>query len=124
MKKIFSEFSKIISTLVAFTLAIWPSLVLAQTQVIPDSLPNGSASLPTSPATIVTFIFRTVIELAGGIFLVLLLFGGVTYMTSAGNEEGTEKGKKIMLNAFIGLIIILAAYAVGTFVLKALGYSF
>lgn len=84
---------------------------------IQDKVPTG----PSSIADLVAFIFTTVISLSGAIMLVMLLFGGVTYLTAGGNDENTAKAKKIMLNAVIGLIIVLASYGVGTWILDVVG---
>ena len=80
---------------------------------IQDKVPAG----PDSIAGLVGFIFTTVISLSGAIMLIMLLFGGVTYLTAGGNDENTAKAKKIMLNAIIGLIIVLASYGIGTWIL-------
>ena len=41
-------------------------------------------------------------------------------MTAGGAAEKVQKAGKIMANAAIGLIIVLAAYAITTFVLQQL----
>ncbi|MBI3261310.1 hypothetical protein HYZ64_03015 [Candidatus Berkelbacteria bacterium] len=66
----------------------------------------------------VNTIFNTVIAAAAAIFVILLLVGGVQYLGAAGNEESTAKAKKLLIDAVIGLIIVLAAWAVGRFVLS------
>ncbi len=50
--------------------------------------------------------------LAGVILLILLIFGGVTYIINAGSgdKEGVEKGKNALTMAILGFIIIFAAY--------------
>lgn len=66
-------------------------------------------------------IFNFVIVIAGIIFVVLFLVGGIQYLTSAGNEEASGKAKKLLVDAIIGLVIVLVAYAAGKFVLDQLG---
>ena len=41
-------------------------------------------------------------------------------MTAGGNEEQIKKARGWLINATIGLIIILAAYAISHFVIKSL----
>lgn len=72
-------------------------------------------------AQVVALIFNVIIQLSAAIFLVMLLFGGFTYLTAGANEESTEKAKKIMINSVVGLIIVTAAYGVGRWILNALG---
>lgn len=114
--------SRYLESALLFLGVFLPSLALAQAQIIPTSYP-GQPKVPATPATIVTLIFHIAIAIGGAIFLLMILFGGIQYLTSAGNEDGVDKAKKTMLNAGIGLVIILAAYAIGTFILKAVGFS-
>ncbi|MDA3802344.1 MAG: pilin [Patescibacteria group bacterium] len=44
------------------------------------------------------------------IFLVLVLYAGFQWMTSGGNEEKVGKSKKLLINAVIGLAIVLSAW--------------
>ncbi|MFY9484480.1 MAG: pilin [Patescibacteria group bacterium] len=79
-----------------------------------ENLPDRFQSL----AQIVATIFNIVIGISGSIFMVLLLIGGIQYMTAAGNEENTTKAKKLLVDAVIGLVLTLSAWAIGTFILR------
>jgi len=72
--------------------------------------------LPTS----VTNLFEFVLGIAGFIFVILFLVGGVQYLTAAGNEDATGKAKKLLVDAIIGLVIVLIAWAVSSYILQAL----
>ncbi len=52
----------------------------------------------------------------GIIFLALILFSGFQWMTAGGNPENVAKAKKRLINAVIGLIIILASWTISYFV--------
>ncbi|MEK9158386.1 MAG: hypothetical protein AAB673_00070, partial [Patescibacteria group bacterium] len=65
-------------------------------------------------------IIRAALGLLGIVALGLVIWGGVEYMTAEGNEEQITKAKKILLNAAIGLAIILSAFAITQFVLSKL----
>ena len=54
--------------------------------------------------------------------MLMLLIGGITYLVGSGNEEQTGKGKKMMIDAIIGIFIVLASWAIGTYILNAFGY--
>lgn len=102
----------------AFTLAL-ASPVLAQiTDVTPSSVAGGQFS--DLGASIQT-IFNFTILIVGIIFVILFLVGGVQYLTAAGNEEQTGKAKRLLVDAVVGLVIVLAAWAVGNFILGRLG---
>ncbi len=53
---------------------------------------------------------------AGGIAVLFLLVGGFQYIAARGNEEATEKAKKTITGAVIGIVIIIMAYAIVTIV--------
>ncbi|TSC93247.1 MAG: Uncharacterized protein CEN89_151 [Candidatus Berkelbacteria bacterium Licking1014_7] len=65
-------------------------------------------------------IFNIAISVSGVIFMIILLVGGIQYLTGAGNEEATGKAKKMMIDAAIGLLIVLSVWAIGTWVINAL----
>lgn len=74
----------------------------------------------TDPRVIVARIINVALGLIGIILVVLLIYAGFLYMTSAGEKEKIEKALAIIRNAIIGLIIILSAWAITTYVINAL----
>lgn len=73
--------------------------------------------LPTDAGKLVTTIIGWAIGLAGGIAFLLILFGGITIITSAGNPERMNQGKEIITSAIVGLLLIILS----VFILKILG---
>lgn len=69
---------------------------------------DGEFSLPEAIGKIIGAILAFV----GVLFLVLMIFGGYAWMTARGNEEQTTKAKSIIRNALIGIVVVLAAYAI------------
>ncbi len=57
-------------------------------------------------------LLRNAILLAGIIFFILIVFGGVTYIMNAGSgdKDGMEKGQNALTSAVLGLIIVFIAY--------------
>jgi len=45
----------------------------------------------------------------GILSVIMLVVGGVMYLSSAGSEDRIDQGKKIVTNAIIGIIISLSA---------------
>lgn len=56
------------------------------------------------------------LSFVGVIFMALIIYAGLLWMTSAGNEQNVTKAKALMVAAAIGLIIILGAYALTAFI--------
>lgn len=76
-------------------------------------------SFPFLIGKILTWVFGA----AGVIFVVLFVIGGIMYLTSAGNEEAATKAKKLLIDAVIGMIIIVSAWAAADWILKGIGGS-
>ncbi|GEM_PF-549505 len=60
--------------------------------------------------TLLGRIIMTVISFTGLIFLGLIIYSGVQWMTAGGNEEKVSEAKKRALNGVIGLAIALLAF--------------
>ena len=65
-------------------------------------------------------IIRIVIGFLGIVAVGLIMYAGWIWMTSEGSEEKIEQAKKILTNAVIGLIIILSAFAIVSFIVNSL----
>jgi len=72
---------------------------------------------------IVANIIKVFISLLGVIFLVLLVLAGYKWMMAGGNEDKVKEALSQIKTAIIGLAIILAAYAIATFVFNQLIFS-
>lgn len=56
----------------------------------------------------------------GTIFLVLALYGGFLWMTAQGNLDQVQKAQKIIRNGAIGVLIVLSAYFISSYVADTL----
>ncbi len=65
-------------------------------------------------------VISIILGFVGIVFLGLTLYGGFVWMIARGNEQEVEKAKNILTAAVIGLVIVLAAYAVTYFVIQRL----
>lgn len=57
-------------------------------------------------------IIQAFLSFLGVIFLILMIYGGYLWMMARGNEQEVEKAKNLIRSAIIGLVIVLAAYAI------------
>lgn len=94
------------------------SLVLAPTAALALVLPNCnnlngvSCRTDTSVTGLITTVINWLLALAGLVAVLFLIIGGFWYITSAGNEETAEKGKNTVINALIGIVIIVLSYVI------------
>jgi len=58
--------------------------------------------------------------LLGIVLLAILIWAGFLWMTAQGEEAKVKKAKDMIFQAVVGLVIIVAAYAIADFVLGSL----
>lgn len=80
-----------------------------------------TAKLPTGGTTqgIIGNVIGAGLTFVGVLFLVLMIYGGITWMMARGNEQQTKKALDTIIAAVIGLIIVLGSYALTTFVFSS-----
>jgi len=61
-------------------------------------------------------IIGIVLSFIGILFLGLIIYAGIMWMTAAGNEQQVTKSKDLIVNAIIGLIVVFAAYAITAYI--------
>jgi len=126
MKKTFKQF-----LFIAFFLAILivPCLIFVQngsaatTPGIMDNLKNTSnnagydaSTNELSLATIAGTAVKAILSLLGVIFVILIIYAGILWMTAGGDESKVEKAGTIMKNSIVGLIITVSALTIYTFI--------
>ncbi len=77
----------------------------------PTDTIEGVPRICTAQAAIATVI-ELLLKFSAVVAVLFLMIGGFWYLTSAGNEEQSEKGRKTITSAAIGLVVILMAYAI------------
>lgn len=109
----------IIATLLVAAVML-PTLALAQPpqQGLNEFL-NETNLQSTSLPVALSRVVRIVLTFLGLIAVVIIVIGGFQWMTSGGNEEKIGGAKKLMGAGIIGLIIIVLAYAIASFVLSS-----
>ena len=72
------------------------------------------------PREIAAAVIRVMLGFLGIIAVLIILYAGFLWMTAAGNEDKITQAKGMMSAGVIGLIIVLAAFGIATFVMNAL----
>lgn len=72
------------------------------------------------PRDIAAAVIKVILGFLGIIAVVIILLGGFKWMTAGGNEDKVGEAKKLIIAGVIGLVIILAAFAIAIFVLDSL----
>jgi len=104
-------------------ISLSPVTVNAQNLDVWGNTQNSYANIglsDTDPRDVVANVIKVVLGFLGTIAVVLIIVAGFQWMTAAGSEDKIAKAKKIMTAAVIGLVIVLMAYALSTFVINAI----
>jgi hypothetical protein len=64
---------------------------------------------------ILSRLVKTFLGLTGAIALLVFVYAGVMYMTAGGDDSQVTKAREAMKYAFIGLVLIMGAYALTNF---------
>jgi ABC-type dipeptide/oligopeptide/nickel transport system permease subunit len=64
---------------------------------------------------------QILLSVVGSLVLLMLVYGGVMFLISAGNRETVDKAKKIITGSIIGLLIVFLSYTIINFTAKSLG---
>ena len=115
---------QILILLILIFILVLPYLVFASNpaQDLLEKVGSTGKYAPYQPASPTTFsyILGTVVSaflgLLGVIFMVLIIYAGYNWMTAEGEEEKVKKAKDTIRQSIIGLVLIVAAYAIWAFV--------
>ena len=114
---------KIIGTLslVATGAIIFSNRIFAQefrgAEFDPEGKIKKATGLTTaSPVQITINTIKWALSFLGLVAVVMIIWGGFMWMTSAGNEERVRKAKDILKAAIIGMIVVLISWAMVSFV--------
>lgn len=58
----------------------------------------------------VTKVINVILSVAGALAVIYLIYSGILYITAAGNPDSAKKGQQGIINAVIGIVIIVIAY--------------
>lgn len=121
MKQLFYRFGAWISVAAA---SLVPMAVFAQLKKstedsdlkkIGEAVTKGGG--PGDLPQLIGGLINAFLSVLGIIFVVLVIYAGYLWMTAGGDVAKVDKAKKLLGQAVIGIIIIVAAYAISAFVI-------
>lgn len=90
-----------------------PLTILADTLKNPEQVFGGNSDLKGNIQTII----NAIIGILGIVAVIVIILGGVQYMTSTGDAGKVKKAKDTILYGVIGLVICALAAAIVNFVI-------
>lgn len=67
-----------------------------------------------------SIILNAAFALLGVIFLILMVYAGMLWMLAEGDEKKVSNARGYIFHSILGLILVLASYAITSFVINAL----
>ena len=67
-----------------------------------------------------TIIVNVALFIIGSISVLMLIYGGIRYTISGGDEKAITSAKNTILYAVVGIVVAVLAYAIVNFVISAL----
>lgn len=118
IKRLLIYFSLIFSSFILFTNnSLASSHDLARPADSPGAIPIiGKLDKTKLPVLSLNDLIKNgvtiAIAVAGLVFFFMLIFGGLKYLTSGGDEKAAAGARGTLTNAFIGLLIVVAAFLI------------
>lgn len=81
-----------------------------------DPAATGAGSL----GTFINNIINMLLFIIGAVAVIMIIIGGIRYVTSNGDSAQTTSAKNTVLYAVVGLVVALMAFAIVNFVLRAI----
>lgn len=81
---------------------------------------DGETIDPGAEGSKLTSILNAIIGSLGIVAVIVIVIGGILYMTSSGDAGKVKKAKDTILYGIIGLVICALAYAIVNFVISNL----
>lgn len=94
--------------------------VLAAVQDVAVDRPSGAIA-EFSP--LISGVLQIIMIIAALICFVYLVWGGIEWMTSGGEKSAVANARQRISAAFVGLLIVLAAWAIITLLEYLFGFS-
>lgn len=77
-----------------------------------SAITPASAGGATTFTTIVVWALSILLYVAGALAVIYLIYSGILYITAAGNPDNAKKGQQGIVNAIIGIVVIVLAYVI------------
>lgn len=94
---------------------VFPASALALDQVTFSSIAQGN-----DLAGAITTLVGALAGFASVIAVIFIIYGGIKYVMSAGDEKAADTGKRAVIYGILGLVIVGLAAAIVNFVVAAI----
>jgi hypothetical protein len=81
---------------------------------------GGGTGTPTDLKVVIKNITNTALFIIGAVSVLMLIYGGIRYTISGGDEKSITAAKNTIIYGVVGIVVAISAYAIVNFVITAL----
>ncbi len=132
MKKLFLSLAAAVLTVcgMAGIATMSPAAYAAPTYICPDGKPSSDGTFAGCYGgvnddlagrdlnTTLNIIINVIIGIVGFVAVVMMIMGGISFITSQGDSAKVTKARNTILYGVVGLVVALLAFAIVNFVLS------
>ncbi|MBI4037498.1 hypothetical protein HY382_00455 [Candidatus Curtissbacteria bacterium] len=107
MQKHLKKFFPFLPTAIALIAPAAALAVVGSENIVPNTIAPIN-----NIVTVIRGIIRFILVVAFIIAFIMLLIGGIRWITAGGDEKGVAGARNMITAALIGLVVILVAYAI------------
>jgi len=121
MKKFWNKTFIVIALVIVVGVLFCTNFVFAQDDLgVGEVAEEAGIAGEPDPRVVIARIIRIVFGFLGIVAISLVIYGGFLWMTAGGSPERLAKAKKVLINALIGLAIILLAFSITSYIIAQL----
>ncbi len=83
-----------------------------------DEIQSASGLGEKDPREIIASVIKVILGFLGIIAVIIIIMGGFKWMTAGGSDDKTKEARDMIVAGVIGLLIILAAFGIASFVIN------
>ncbi|MCL2037518.1 pilin [Candidatus Saccharibacteria bacterium] len=127
MRQLFKKLSKVISVATLFVgvtlMSTLPASALSILDVFSGSYRGEGqpTELFDGPQALIPRAINLMLFVVGILAIFMLIWGGIRYVISGGNQEKVKDAKNTILYAIIGLVVAILGYAIVSWVVSVVG---
>lgn len=111
--------ASVAGTTIVGTLLASPAFAQVQNQYLAD-VGAGSGLVNREFTEVLGSIISAILAFLGLVLLIFIIQSGIQWMTAGGDTDKVQEAKDRIVNAVIGLVLVLAALSISNFVFTTL----
>jgi len=130
MKNAFLKFGAAVGSLptlllpsIVFAKPVGGGLEASQSRLVEIGAETGIGAKGQDLPELIGNLISIILGVVGIVLVIYIVQAGVMYMTAGGDDKKVGEAKTMIKNAVIGIVLIVAAYSISSFVINAISQA-